>query len=82
MAENKGFNPFSLDLDKDEPTFTNEVGIRWWQLALGDSQDGVPFRVDGDMYVIVKDRKVIYDTQNLEQLCVQFDIMRINREMP
>lgn len=77
-----GYNPLSLNVNEDEPTYTNEVGVRWWQLDLGDPQDGVAFRVDGDVYVIVKDRKVIYETHNLEQLCFQFDVLRLVREMP
>lgn len=76
------YNPFALDVNTDEPTFVNEIGVRWWQLDVGDPQDGIAYRVDGPAYVIVKDRRVIYETMSLEQLCFQFDIYRLNREIP
>jgi hypothetical protein len=84
-AENTGFNPLSLDINTEKPTFVNEIGIEWWQLGIGHKADGTAFRIEGgdvSEYVIVIDRKVVYSTRSLEGLMFKFDALRLDREFP
>ena len=85
------YNPMSLDVNTDEPTFTNEDGVKWWLVHVGSSlnkkrndiTDGAVYRIlrpDGyETYLVVVGDSVVKDTGNLEQAFYQVDVNYLAR---
>ena len=77
MGKPKVYNPLSLDVGKDEPTFVNELGVKWWLIGIGSSLADEPSVKDGVIYltlmpdgkksyIVVLDDQIVKETGNLE----------------
>ena len=84
MSKLKIYNPLSLDIDKDEPTFVNEQGVKWWLVSRGsymsDTQESDPetlWRVkpqnSNGAYVVMSGNDVVYNTSKLEDALFKID---------
>lgn len=84
------YNPFLLDTEKDEPTFVNEEGTKWWLVARGshlsktrDSDPETAWRVklkEGhEAYVVMNGQDVVFDTSNLENALFRIDALYLMR---
>jgi hypothetical protein len=81
----KIYSPLSIDTDKDEPSFTNDEGTKWWLVALGSTMDSVPnnkedgalYRVKNkqgeESYLVVHNGEIIKETENIESGWAKLD---------
>lgn len=81
----KIYNPLSLDTSKDEPTFVNEMGVKWWLVSVGSSmddtkdspKDGAIYRTEhpdrAEAYVVIHKGEPILETGSLESAFMRVD---------
>ncbi len=79
------FNPLSLNTDKDEPTFINPEGTKWWLISYGshldedgpNKEDGAVYRAitkeGGDAYVVIHGGEAILESNSLENCLFKID---------
>ena len=91
MSKARLYNPLSLNIKTDEPTFVNEDGVKWWAISIGshlnedgnDIQDGVVYRVlrpDGfEAYLVIHNDAVVFETGNLEHAFAKVDEIYLRR---
>ena len=74
-------NPLALPA---EPDFTNDLGVKWWGIDIGQAVDGTAVYVvvpDGNRdYLILKDDEIIFGTKNLEALAYHFTVLELVRK--
>ena len=81
-----------LFFDK-EPDFINDEGTKWWidkvttQYAQKEDSQGtklpnvhcfyIELKTGEKLYVLVENNEIIYETQSLEQVGIQIDILKL-----